>query len=116
MASKDVRNRSEAGGAKVVDSALLADCRAGDRDAQRRLYELCHRRVYRLMVRMVGVQEAADVMQQVFLLLRAAVTVGWNIRRLAPSGFGNAAVSLSVYPATSRLLGANSASAAANAM
>jgi RNA polymerase sigma-70 factor (ECF subfamily) len=33
----------------------------------RRLYEICHHRVYRLMVRMVGLQDAADLTQQVFL-------------------------------------------------
>ena len=44
-------------------------CQQGDRDAQRRLYERCHRRVYRLAVRMVGLQDAADVTQNVFLQL-----------------------------------------------
>lgn len=50
-----------------VTADLLARCRNGDRDAQHQLYELCHRQVYRLLVRMVGLQEAADVTQQVFL-------------------------------------------------
>lgn len=48
-------------------SDVLAGCRDGHRDAQRRLYELCYERVYRLMVRMAGVQDAADLTQQVFL-------------------------------------------------
>ncbi len=46
---------------------VLTGCRAGQREAQRRLYERCRHQVYRLMVRMVGVQDAADLTQQVFL-------------------------------------------------
>lgn len=49
---------------------LVASCQRGNpgsRDAQRQIYELCHRRVYRLVIQMVGRQEAADVIQQVFL-------------------------------------------------
>jgi RNA polymerase sigma-70 factor (ECF subfamily) len=48
--------------AEVVEA-----CQRGDRSAQHRLYELTHQNVYRLMVRMVGLQEAADLTQQVFL-------------------------------------------------
>lgn len=46
---------------------LVAACQEGSRDAQQQLYEGCHQRVYRLLVRIVGRREAADVMQQVFL-------------------------------------------------
>jgi len=46
---------------------VVAACQQGDPVAQHRLYEASHQNVYRLMVRMVGVQEAADVTQQVFL-------------------------------------------------
>jgi len=46
---------------------VVAACRSGDRDAQHRLYEACHEAVYRLILRMVGLQDAADVLQQVFL-------------------------------------------------
>ena len=46
---------------------VVAACKKGNRNAQRKLYEVCHRRVYRLIVRMVGEQDAADVTQQVFL-------------------------------------------------
>lgn len=46
---------------------VVKACQAGDPVAQRRLYEVSHQNVYRLMVRMVGVQDAADVTQQVFL-------------------------------------------------
>ncbi|MCH7751695.1 MAG: RNA polymerase sigma factor [Planctomycetes bacterium] len=48
--------------AEVVEA-----CQKGDPVAQRRLYEASHRNVYRLVVRMVGLQDAADVTQQVFL-------------------------------------------------
>jgi len=46
---------------------LIAGCRAGDRDAQRALYERCLPLVHRLAVRMVGLQDAPDVTQQAFL-------------------------------------------------
>jgi RNA polymerase sigma-70 factor (ECF subfamily) len=45
----------------------IEGCRAGNRVSQRELYEACSERVYRLMVRIVGAQDAADVTQQVFL-------------------------------------------------
>lgn len=52
-------------------SSLLTDAIAGavlgDRQAQRWIYDHCHERLYRLIVRMVGRQDAADVLQQVFL-------------------------------------------------
>lgn len=50
-------------------AATVADCRQGNRDAQRRLYESCRERVYGLAVRMVGHQDAPDVTQNVFLQL-----------------------------------------------
>ncbi|NOY28970.1 MAG: RNA polymerase sigma factor [Planctomycetes bacterium] len=46
---------------------VVAACQKDDPLAQRRLYEASHQNVYRLVVRMVGVQDAADVTQQVFL-------------------------------------------------
>ena len=42
-------------------------CQRGDELAQQRLYEASHQNVFRLMVRMVGLQDAADLTQQVFL-------------------------------------------------
>ena len=47
---------------KVVDA-----CKKGDTVAQRRLYEVLHQNVYRLIVRMVGIEDAFDVTQQAFL-------------------------------------------------
>ncbi len=46
---------------------MVAGCRAGDRSAQRELYDSFHRMVYRVMVRIVGLDEAPDLTQQVFL-------------------------------------------------
>lgn len=52
---------------KEVIEEAAAGCQRGDPAAQRRLYELTHDKVYRLMMRMVGRQEAADVTQQAYL-------------------------------------------------
>lgn len=46
---------------------LVSLCRRGSPEAQRRLYECSHKRVYRLLVRMVGWEDAEDVLQQVYL-------------------------------------------------
>ena len=46
---------------------IVTLCQRGDRDAQRQLYESTHQKVFRLMVRMVGRQDADDLTQQVFL-------------------------------------------------
>lgn len=67
MASKDTTTRNDLSDVAAIDAAVLAGCRSSERGAQQRLYELSHRQVYRLMVRMVGLQDAADVTQQVFL-------------------------------------------------
>lgn len=49
------------------ENALIQACQLDDRDAHRRLYEHYGEKVFRLMVRMVGRQEAVDLTQQVFL-------------------------------------------------
>lgn len=67
MPSKDKIASNDVTDVAAIDAALLAGCRSSERGAQQRLYELSHRQVYRLMVRMVGLQDAADVTQQVFL-------------------------------------------------
>ena len=69
MASKEAVTPSDVESTPAVDADVLDGCRAGQRAAQQRLYELCHSLVYRLMVRMVGLQDAADLTQQVFLQL-----------------------------------------------
>lgn len=67
MASKQPEASHEVPAEAAVDDEVLAGCRAGAQDAEQRLYDLSHRQVYRLLVRLVGVQDAPDVMQQVFL-------------------------------------------------
>jgi RNA polymerase sigma-70 factor (ECF subfamily) len=52
---------------------VIAGCQAGNEDAQRRLYDSHHRKVYRLAVRMVGGADAADVTQEVFLRVFARI-------------------------------------------
>ena len=49
------------------DEPLIKACQLGDRDAQRRLYEQNGAKVHRLMLRMVGQQDAVDLTQQTFL-------------------------------------------------
>lgn len=57
-------------------AAAVTGCRNGDRAAQRQLYDSCHQSIFRLAVRMVGLQDAADVTQQVFLRASAAHSFG----------------------------------------
>ncbi|MHC4398941.1 MAG: RNA polymerase sigma factor [Planctomycetota bacterium] len=52
---------------------MVAGCRSGDRGAQRWLYDSFHRMVYRVMVRIVGMDEAPDLTQQVFLQVFRAI-------------------------------------------
>ena len=46
---------------------VVQGCQRGERSSQQLFYQLCHPAIYRLMVRIVGRQEAADVTQQVFI-------------------------------------------------
>lgn len=62
----DVEWPEESLDAEPIDD-LVAASRRGNREAQQRLYECCHPRVYRLLVRMVGRSDADDLLQQVFL-------------------------------------------------
>jgi len=59
----------------MCDSAadLVAACQAQDHGAQRELYEKYQHRVFRLATRLVGVSDAADATQQVFLQLFRAI-------------------------------------------
>jgi RNA polymerase sigma-70 factor (ECF subfamily) len=50
-----------------ISGRIIDACRQGDRDAQRQVYEATYDSVYRLMVRMVGRQDASDLTQQAFL-------------------------------------------------
>ena len=63
-------NEHEAAGGEGIDvdlGNLAGACVAGDRDAMQQIYEQCSDRVYALMVRIVGRQDADDLTQQVFL-------------------------------------------------
>ena len=66
-ASNGLREAGEETDALETIVETVAACRRGDPIAQRRLYESAHQNIYRLMVRMVGLQDAADMTQQVFL-------------------------------------------------
>jgi RNA polymerase sigma-70 factor (ECF subfamily) len=69
MTSKDNEAPDDDVHASDKLAEVLQGCCAGDRDAQQQLYELYHAQVYRLAARMVGREEAQDVVQQVFLQL-----------------------------------------------
>ena len=53
--------------------AIIAGCRGGDPSAQRALYDRFHRTVYRLAARINGVENAADVSQDIFLRVFQAI-------------------------------------------
>ena len=48
-------------------AGVVAGCQEGNRQAQKQLYDEFRERVFRLALRMVGSQDAPDVLQQVFL-------------------------------------------------
>tara|TARA_R110002073_G_scaffold36582_13_gene106531 strand:+ start:2419 stop:2973 length:555 start_codon:yes stop_codon:yes gene_type:complete len=50
-----------------IDDATVRAAASGDRSARRDIYEQTSPRVYRLMVRMVGQQDADDLTQQTFV-------------------------------------------------
>ena len=50
-----------------TSAEIVLGCQRGDREAQRELYELHRQKVFGLMTRMVGFDDAADLTQQVFL-------------------------------------------------
>ncbi len=67
MASKDTAPLEYASDIERELAKVLAGCRERQRPAQQRLYELCHQKIYRVMVRMVGLQDAPDMTQQAFM-------------------------------------------------
>ena len=58
---------TDGGASGEAVAEMVAGCRAGSRSAQRELYDSFGRMVYRLMARIVGLDEAPDLTQQVFL-------------------------------------------------
>ncbi len=61
MVKPDERKSTE-----TIASETVAAAVSGDRSALRSIYEATSDRVFRLMVRMVGVQDADDLTQQVY--------------------------------------------------
>jgi RNA polymerase sigma-70 factor (ECF subfamily) len=55
------------------EARLVAGCRAGDRTAMRAVYDRYRRRVYALVLRIAGEQEAEELTQEVFLKAFRAV-------------------------------------------
>lgn len=50
-----------------AEADLITAAREGDREALHGLYDRSHAAIFRLMVRIVGTQDAADLTQEVFL-------------------------------------------------
>jgi RNA polymerase sigma-70 factor (ECF subfamily) len=72
------------------EAALVEGCRAFDRQAQEGLYRLYHKRVFSLVLRISGEQDAEELCQEVFLKIfrsidkfRGESAVGTWIYRLA---------------------------------
>ncbi len=51
----------------TIDASDIDLCRSGDQRAFQRIYDATHGPIFRLMVRMVNVQEAPDLTQQTYL-------------------------------------------------
>ncbi len=63
-----VRSGAGVGGGLVNEQDLIASCVAGDRDAQRRLFEQTSARVYRLLLRMTGnPDDASELTQETYV-------------------------------------------------
>ncbi len=58
---------NECSAGEPIDSATVLAAAGGDRSALRMIYEATSDRVFRLMVRMVGPQDADDLTQQAFV-------------------------------------------------
>lgn len=67
MASNSVSTVKASELSESVDERLIALCRVGDRSAQQTLYTLCQPLVARVATKIAGIQDAADVTQNVFI-------------------------------------------------
>src|SRR6516164_1331160 len=69
------RRRKKGPGWAMADelAGVIEGCRTGSQFAQRQLYERYHRTVYRLVVRLVGKPDAADVTQEIFVRVLARI-------------------------------------------
>jgi RNA polymerase sigma-70 factor (ECF subfamily) len=80
MWRKEHLNLSEAAQSSGNDSGwppeetVIRAAQRGDRQGQRRLYDACRERVYRLAFRMIGPDDAFDVSQQTFLQVFRNIT------------------------------------------
>jgi RNA polymerase sigma-70 factor (ECF subfamily) len=74
----------------VAEASLVQACAGGDRAAMSRLYQLYQRRVFTLLVRMVGRDDAEELAQEVFI----------RIFRGLPRFRGDAALGTWVYRLT----------------
>ncbi|MBX3422312.1 MAG: RNA polymerase sigma factor [Pirellulaceae bacterium] len=59
---------------ETIQVKVISRAAVGDRDAQRQIYECFSGRVYRMVQRIVGESDAADVTQDVFLHLFARLS------------------------------------------
>ena len=69
---QDERPTAEAAEEAAV-AEVVAGCQAGIRESRRLLYERFHASMYRLLARMVGEQDAPDLVQDVFLQVYAKI-------------------------------------------
>ena len=53
--------------ARAEEALLVARCRVGDRTAMRQVYEKYRRRIFALVLRIAGAEEAEELAQEVFL-------------------------------------------------
>ena len=67
MAASNLDREETSRSASDAVAQIVWACQRGERSAFQQLYDHCHQRVFRLAVRMVGLQDAVDVTQQVFL-------------------------------------------------
>ncbi len=66
-AAEDHENPAEQMESETLSSRIVRACQQGERWAQEQLYRRTHANIFRLMVRMVGAEHAADLTQEVFL-------------------------------------------------
>jgi RNA polymerase sigma-70 factor (ECF subfamily) len=67
MAGVPAREKPHTGTAPLDEAQLVEACRRGERPAMHELYERYRRRVFALIARIVGAQDAEELTQDVFL-------------------------------------------------
>lgn len=66
-AASNENDGADAGAGSKALADIVSACQNGNEEARQRLYESCHRSVFRFVARIVGEDDAADVSQEVFL-------------------------------------------------